>query len=112
MMAAPIPTDEAARLADLRSLNVLDTPQEERFDRIVRLASAIFHTPIAYIALIDSDRQWFKARQGMCRVETDRSTSFCGHTITMDEPLVVPDALLDSRFADNPMGTGDPGVRF
>jgi len=112
MMAAPIPTDEAARLADLRSLNVLDTPQEERFDRIVRLASAIFHTPIAYIALIDSDRQWFKARQGMCRVETDRSTSFCGHTITMDEPLVVPDALLDSRFADNPMVTGDPGVRF
>ena len=112
MMAAPIPADEAARLADLRSLNVLDTPQEERFDRIVRLAAGIFQTPIAYIALIDSDRQWFKARKGMCRVETDRSTSFCGHTITMDEPLVVPDALLDSRFSDNPMVTDDPGVRF
>jgi len=112
MMAAPIPADEADRLADLRSLRVLDTPPERRFDRIVKLAATIFETPIAYIALIDSERQWFKARQGLCRVETDRSTSFCGHTITQDEPLVVPDALLDSRFSDNPMVTGDPHVRF
>lgn len=112
MMAAPIPVDEAERLADLRSLRVLDTPPEQRYDRIVKIAAGVFDTPIAYIALIDSERQWFKARQGLCQVETSRETSFCGHTINQDEPLVVPDALLDSRFADNPMVTGDPHVRF
>lgn len=112
MMAAPIPVDEAERLADLRSLRVLDTEPEQRYDRIVKIAASVFETPIAYIALIDSERQWFKAKQGLCRVETDRSTSFCGHTINQDEPLVVPDALLDSRFSDNPMVTGDPHVRF
>ncbi len=112
MIAAPIPAQEAERLADLRSLRVLDTPPEQRFDRIVKIAAGVFDTPIAYIALIDQERQWFKAKQGLCRVETDRETSFCGHTVNQDEPLVVPDALLDERFSDNPMVTGDPHVRF
>jgi len=112
MPAAPLLADEAERLADLRSLNILDTPPEERFDRIVKVAAAVFDVPIAYIALIDSERQWFKARRGVCPAETDRATSFCGHTIAQDEPLVVPDALLDARFAENPLVTGEPHIRF
>lgn len=112
MLIAPTPLNEAERLADLRSLRLLDTPQEERFDRIVRLAADVFGTPMAYIALIDEQRQWFKAREGVCRLETDRSVSFCGHTIMKQEPLIVPDALLDSRFRDNPMVVGEPGIRF
>jgi sigma-B regulation protein RsbU (phosphoserine phosphatase) len=112
MIAPPMLADEAERLADLRSLNILDTPPEERFDRIVKVAAAVFDVPISYIALIDSERQWFKARRGVCKLETDRKTSFCGHTIAQDEPLIVPDALLDDRFAENPMVTGDPYIRF
>lgn len=112
MLAPAIPSDEAERLADLRSLDLLDTPSEERFDRIVRLAIAMFDVPIAYIALVDSDRQWFKAKCGLTTDETGRDVSFCGHAILQHEPLVVPDALEDDRFADNPLVVGDPFVRF
>jgi sigma-B regulation protein RsbU (phosphoserine phosphatase) len=112
MLRAPIATDEQDRLADLRALRLLDTPREERFDRIVRLAAQVLDVPIAYIALIDSDRQWFKAKCGLATDETGRDISFCGHAIQQDEPLIIPDARLDPRFHDNPLVTGEPYVRF
>jgi sigma-B regulation protein RsbU (phosphoserine phosphatase) len=112
MIAPPLPANEAERLADLHALELLDTPAEERFDRIVRLAMAIFDVPIAYLALIDADRQWFKAKCGLTTDETGREISFCGHTILQADALIVPDASADPRFADNPLVTGEPFIRF
>jgi sigma-B regulation protein RsbU (phosphoserine phosphatase) len=112
MLLAPLPANEAERLADLRALKLLDTPPEERFDRIVQLATHLFEVPIAYIALIDSDRQWFKATCGLQMTQTDRSISFCGHTILQDTPLIIPDASQDTRFQDNPLVLSEPRVRF
>lgn len=91
---------------------MLDTPGEERFDRITRICSQAFNVPIAYIALIDSDRQWFKSSCGLSTPETTRESSFCGHAILEPEVLVIPDARLDPRFADNPMVIGPPHIRF
>src|SRR5687767_7627917 len=76
-----IPANEEARLTEVHSLNILDTPAEERFDRIVRLAATLFDAPISYVALVDRDRQWFKSRIGIEPIETPRQTSFCGHAI-------------------------------
>ena len=112
MIPAPIAADEQDRLADLAALRLLDTPREERFDRIVRLAAQVLDVPIAYIALIDANRQWFKARCGLATDETGRDISFCGHAIQQRRPLIVPDARLDERFHDNPLVTGEPFVRF
>lgn len=112
MIAAPIPANEAQRLADLRALRILDTPPEERFDRIVRLTARVFQAPIAYIALVDSDRQWFKAKCGLSTDSTGRDISFCGHAIVNDGPLIIPDAHRDERFRDNPLVVGPPHVRF
>lgn len=113
MIAAPTPVDETERLADLRALKLLDTPAEERFDRIVTLATQMFAVPIAYVALVDSDRQWFKSKTGMCDLtQTGRTESFCGHAIMNDDAMVVPDTLLDHRFVDNPMVVDDPHLRF
>ena len=112
MQAPRIPTDEASRLAALRALEILDTPPEERFDRLTRLASAIFDTPIALISLVDSNRQWFKSCVGLGVNQTPRNISFCGHAILEDQLFVVPDALLDPRFADNPLVTEPPYIRF
>jgi sigma-B regulation protein RsbU (phosphoserine phosphatase) len=112
MIPAPIPANEAQRLADLHALQILDTPPEERFDRIVRLAARIFDVPTAYIALIDSDRQWFKAKCGLKADSTGRDISFCGHAIVNDGPLVIPDSHRDERFHDNPLVVNPPHVRF
>ncbi len=112
MITAPIPLDEQERLAALRALKILDTPPEERFDRVTRLAAKLFDVPIAYVAMIDSTRQWFKSKQGLKPCQTPRDISFCGHAVLIDEALVIPDAKLDPRFADNPMVTGEPFVRF
>lgn len=112
MLAPAIPADETERLADLHALALLDTPTEERFDRIVRLAAAMFDVPIAYIALVDADRQWFKSKCGLTSDETGREVSFCGHAILQAETLVIPDALEDERFADNPLVVGEPFIRF
>jgi sigma-B regulation protein RsbU (phosphoserine phosphatase) len=113
MIEAPIPDNENERLAALQSLHLLDTPPEERFNRIPRLLTYMFDVPMAYISLIDTDRQWFKASMGMCGTrQTSRSTSFCGHAILSDEALVIPDATKDPRFFDNPMVTSDPFIRF
>lgn len=107
-----IPVDETRRLRALRSLSVLDTFPEERFDRFTRLATRLFGVPIALVSLVDRDRQWFKSRQGLEAEETSRKISFCAHAILGEGPLVVPDSLSDERFADNPLVCGTPGIRF
>ncbi len=112
MIAAPIPENETERLAALRALDILDTPNEERFDRITRLVTNIFEVPIAYVAMVDANRQWMKSTCGFDIKETGRDISFCGHTIMQDAALVIPDALEDPRFSDNPMVTNDPHIRF
>ncbi|WP_296508497.1 sensor domain-containing diguanylate cyclase [Rhodoferax sp.] len=105
--------EENARLQDLRSFNILDTPAEEAYDDVVRLASFICDTPIALISLVDEDRQWFKARVGLGAMETPRGQAFCAHAITHpDVVMQVPDAQKDPRFATNPLVTGDPNIRF
>lgn len=106
-------TAEALRLEELRSFGVLDSAAEQAYDDVVKLASFICDTPIALISLIDEDRQWFKARVGMNAMETPRGIAFCAHAITEPHALMeVPDALDDSRFANNPLVTGEEGVRF
>ncbi|MDR7333123.1 GAF domain-containing protein [Roseateles asaccharophilus] len=112
MLPAPIPADDEARLQALRELLILDTPPEERFDRLVEFAASEFDVPMALISLVDRDRQWFKARVGMEVCETSREVSFCGHAITQDQLFEVQDALNDPRFADNPMVVGAPHIRF
>lgn len=112
MLPAPIPADDEARLQALRELLILDTPAEARFDRIVEFAATEFDVPIALISLLDRDRQWFKARVGLEACETGRDISFCGHAILQDGLFQVPDALLDARFADNPLVAGAPFIRF
>lgn len=106
------PKDEQARLETLRSLNILDTPPEERFDRLTRLARRLFGVPIALVSLVDEDRQWFKSAMGFPVKETPREISFCGHAILGDDILTVPDATLDERFRDNPLVTDEPKIRF
>jgi GAF domain-containing protein len=112
MTPAPIPADEDHRISALRQLLILDTPPEERFDRVVNFASEEFDMPIVLVSLVDSERQWFKARVGIDSCETSREDSFCGHAILQDDILVVEDALRDARFHDNPFVTGAPYLRF
>lgn len=112
MKAAPIPKDDQQRLSRLYALQILDTPAEERFDRITRLASRLFEVPIAQISFVDENRQWSKSSQGLSTGELPRANSFCGHVILSSETFVIPDTLLDERFADNPLVTGEPKIRF
>jgi GAF domain-containing protein len=112
MLPAPIPDNDPERLAALHALLILDTPPEQRFDKIVAFAAEEFEVPIALISLLDKERQWFKAQVGLNVCETGREESFCGHVILRPDIMVVPDAALDERFADNPLVSGPPNVRF
>ncbi len=112
MSGASIPVDEEERLASLRALGILDTPAEERFDRITRMAQRVLGVPMAAVTFVDGDRQWFKSRQGLSASETPREDSFCAHVVVEDELMHVPDASADARFSDNPLVTGDPSIRF
>ena len=112
MIAPAHPLNEASRLSSLRSLHILDTAEEERFDRLTRLAKRLFGVPIVLISLVDADRQWFKSCVGLNASEMPRDISFCGHAILSDDILIVPDATLDERFHDNPLVIGDPKIRF
>jgi diguanylate cyclase (GGDEF)-like protein/PAS domain S-box-containing protein len=111
-MHRPDPCSEQYRLAALASLEVLDTPPEPRFDRYTRLAALTFGTPIALVSLVDQHRQWFKSRCGLNVDETPRSIAFCSHAVAQDALLVIEDAALDPRFADSPLVTGAPHIRF
>ena len=107
---SPIP--ESQRLAELVAYGVLDTPSEPAFDNIVRAAAEAVGCPTALISLLDVDRQWFMARCGVDVQQTPRDQAFCEHALRADAPLIVPDATVDPRFADNPLVTGAPGIRF
>lgn len=112
MINPPYPLDEAMRAMTLKSLKILDTAPEERFDRITRLAQRFFDADICLISLVDSRRQWFKSRQGLAACQIPRELSFCGHAILDDEVFVVEDASSDPRFYDNPLVIGEPHIRF
>lgn len=112
MKSPNTPHDEQARLETLRSLGILDTSSEERFDRLTRIAKRLFAVPIALVSLIDENRQWFKSCVGLSVSETPRDISFCGHAILGDDIFIIPDAMADERFADNPLVLNDPYIRF
>jgi diguanylate cyclase (GGDEF)-like protein len=112
MKEPEIPQDEDIRLKTLRSLNILDTPSEERFDRLTRMAKRMFDVPIALVSIIDENRQWFKSCIGLPVRETPRDISFCGHAILGVKVFIIPDATKDERFADNPLVTDEPNIRF
>lgn len=112
MLAAPIPDNDKERLAALRELLILDTPPEERLDKVVQFAAQEFDVPVALISLIDENRQWFKARVGLDMCENRRDISFCGHAILQSDIFVIPDSRADERFADNPLVTEPPHVIF
>lgn len=112
MTSAPLPRDEYARLLDLAQYEVLDTPREETFDRITRLAARLLGTPVAVINFVDQFRQWGKSAVGLGDTTAPRQDSFCAWTILQDTPLVVEDARTDPRFHDNPMVTGAPHIHM
>ena len=112
MTPALLPQNESERLAALQRYEILDTGPEQKFDDLTLLASHICDAPIALISLVDAERQWFKSRVGLTTSQTKRSISFCGHAILEDDVMVVPDAAADARFADSPLVTGEPNVRF
>lgn len=111
-MKATLLPDEPQRLESLRQYAVLDTPAEAAFDDLTELAAHICEAPIALISLIDENRQWFKSKVGLDASETSRDVAFCAHAIHQPDLFIVPDATLDERFADNPLVTGEPRIRF
>ncbi len=112
MKKPALPKNEKTRLHTLHSLDILDTPAEERFDRLTRLAQRMFETPIALVSLVDENRQWFKSCIGLDVRETPRDISLCGHAILGEDVFMVPDATKDERFADNPLILSGPKLRF
>jgi GAF domain-containing protein len=112
-MKAPLPPDEEERLNELYRYRVLDSMQEEAFDDITKLASAICQTPITLISLVDRERQWFKSNIGLTVSETPREVSFCSYAILdVTLPLVIEDATKDPRTCDNPLVLSEPNIRF
>lgn len=111
-MTAQTATNEAKRLKVLWQYDVLDTVPEELFDDLTELAARICEAPIALISLVDEDRQWFKSKVGLTINETSRDISFCGHAIKQQDLFIIPDATKDLRFANNPLVTSDPKIRF
>ena len=112
MKTPDTPANEKERLKTLRSTDILDTDPEERFDRLTRMAQRVFGVSIALVSLVDENRQWFKSKVGLDACETGRDISFCGHAILGSDIFVIEDALEDERFADNPLVTGEPKIRF
>ncbi len=113
MRAPQHPANEAQRLVQLHDMKILNTPPEERFDRLTRLARRLFDAPVELVSLVEASQQWFKSIAGRYDAPgTPRDISFCGHAILQDDVMVVENALNDGRFHDNPLVTGDPNIRF
>lgn len=112
MIEPAFPKNEDKRMEFLNKLRILDTPIEERFERITRIVCRSLNVPISAISLIDDERQWFKSIQGLDVSETPRNIAFCAHAIIEDKPFVIEDASLDPRFTNNPLVTEDPSIRF
>lgn len=112
MIKPEILKNEAERLHALRTLKILDTSHEERFDRVTRMAKRMFNVSISLVSIVDEDRQWFKSKQGIDASETSREISFCGHAINQEGLFIIPDASKDERFFDNPLVTDAPNIRF
>jgi len=104
--------DEASRLKDLQLYKILDTSAEKTFDNLTLLATELCDSPISLISLVDETRQWFKSKQGLDASETPREQAFCAHAIQEDHVMIVEDAQNDERFANNPLVTGEPKIRF
>lgn len=113
MLKPPLPDNESERLAAVQNFAILDTPPEERFDRITKLATALFNVPISTVTIMDTDREWYKSCRGVVTHEEPRVISFCAHVVaSQEDALIIKDTKLDPRFADNPMVIGSPYIRF
>ncbi|SFK36392.1 sensor domain-containing diguanylate cyclase [Methylophaga sulfidovorans] len=112
MKTPDLPQNEQERLSTLKSLTILDSAPDERFDRLTRIATKLFDVPVALVSLVDKNRQWFKSCQGLDITETPRDISFCGHAILGEGAFVVEDAHNDERFIDNPLLIGQKHIRF
>ncbi|MEM1020855.1 MAG: GAF domain-containing protein, partial [Pseudomonadota bacterium] len=103
---------EVVRLKTLRSLSLLDTPSDLRFDQITNLAAFVSGAPIALISLVDESRLWFKSKLGLKLSETARADAFCDHAISAKKPVYVADAQGDARYSAHPLVVDAPHVRF
>lgn len=112
MQKAPIPSNEEQRLCSVYDLNILDTKNDERFDRITNEAQKKFQVPISTITIIDKEREWYKSAKGTEKKEQERDISFCGHALTSKVMMIIEDTLKDERFLDNPSVIGHPYIRF
>lgn len=112
MQEPAFPANEQLRIDTLRGLKIVDTPAEDRFDRLTEMAKRLFDVPIVLISIIDDDREWFKSAIGVDLSQVPRSISFCGHAILQNEIFIVNDTLQDDRFADNPFVIDQPEIRF